>query len=181
MTYYQERSYARFDISSLAGKTINSANVNFYVYTAGNMQFTIRQSAGEVDPETGNIQTIYNNAAGTSLATITNPGTVGWKQASCTTYVDTHKGGYCDFGILPTGTTNGGYTYFASSEYTADTTKRPYLYVDYSDAATGTNMQINIGDVWKDVTEIQINIGDTWKTVATGTKINIGDVWKDIF
>lgn len=38
--------------------------------------------------------------------------------------------------------------------------------------------QINIGDVWKDVTEVKINVGDTWKDVGEG-QINIGDVWKD--
>ena len=46
--------------------------------------------------------------------------------------------------------------------------------------ASGTNMQINIGDVWKTVTGLQINIGDVWKTV-TNAQINIGDVWKTIF
>lgn len=45
---------------------------------------------------------------------------------------------------------------------------------------TGTNMKINIGDSWKEVTEIKINIGDSWKTV-TKAQINIGDVWKTIF
>ena len=44
----------------------------------------------------------------------------------------------------------------------------------------GTNIQINIGDAWKDVDELQINIGDVWKDVAE-VKINIGDVWKDVF
>ncbi len=44
----------------------------------------------------------------------------------------------------------------------------------------GTNMQVNIGDVWKEVPAVQINIGDSWKAVA-GMQINIGDVWKTIF
>jgi len=39
--------------------------------------------------------------------------------------------------------------------------------------------QINIGDVWKDVTEVKINVGDVWKDVNDG-EINIGDVWKDM-
>jgi len=47
-------------------------------------------------------------------------------------------------------------------------------------AATGTNMQINIGDVWKEVAGAQINIGDVWKTVE-GIQINIGDTWKSVF
>ncbi len=52
--------------------------------------------------------------------------------------------------------------------------------VYYTEAATGTNCQINIGDVWKSITAIKINIGDVWKDVA-GMKINIGDVWKTVF
>lgn len=44
----------------------------------------------------------------------------------------------------------------------------------------GTNMKVNIGDVWKDVSSAKINIGDTWKDVIHA-KISIGDVWKDIF
>lgn len=47
-------------------------------------------------------------------------------------------------------------------------------------AAAGTNMEINIGDTWKDVDSIKINIGDTWKDV-TKVQINIGDAWKDVF
>lgn len=49
-----------------------------------------------------------------------------------------------------------------------------------SSAATGTNIQLNIGDDWKTVDAVQINIGDDWKDVA-GMQINIGDIWKTIF
>ena len=48
------------------------------------------------------------------------------------------------------------------------------------EAASGTNMQVNIGDVWKEVPLMKINIGDVWKDVA-GAQINIGDAWKTIF
>jgi hypothetical protein len=44
----------------------------------------------------------------------------------------------------------------------------------------GTNMQINIGDSWKELEGLQINIGDVWKPVASA-QINIGDAWKTIF
>lgn len=47
-------------------------------------------------------------------------------------------------------------------------------------AETGTNMQINIGDAWKEIAGAQINIGDTWKVIE-GMQINIGDDWKTIF
>lgn len=51
------------------------------------------------------------------------------------------------------------------------------LDIDYEG---GTNMQINISDVWKEISAMQINIGDVWKPIASA-KINIGDVWKTIF
>jgi len=46
--------------------------------------------------------------------------------------------------------------------------------------AVSVSMKINIGDVFKDVSEVKINVGDSWKTV-TKAQINIGDVWKTIF
>ena len=52
--------------------------------------------------------------------------------------------------------------------------------VYYTEAATGTNMQINVGDVWKAVPAAKINVGDVWKDVA-GIQINVGDVWKTVF
>jgi len=52
--------------------------------------------------------------------------------------------------------------------------------VYYTEAATGTNCQVNIGDAWKPIEAMQINIGDVWKPVASA-KVNIGDDWKDIF
>ena len=55
-----------------------------------------------------------------------------------------------------------------------------YVVVNYTEAAAGTNMKINIGDVMKDVDSMKINIGDTWKDVA-GAQVNIGDTWKTIF
>jgi len=43
-----------------------------------------------------------------------------------------------------------------------------------------TNMKVNVGDVFKDITEAKINIGDSWKNVMK-IQINIGDSWKTIF
>ena len=54
------------------------------------------------------------------------------------------------------------------------------IYCDYTAAPSGTNMQVNVGDAWKDVASMQVNIGDTWKAVA-GAQVNIGDTWKTIF
>lgn len=54
------------------------------------------------------------------------------------------------------------------------------FYAVWDTGATGTNTQINIGDVWKEIPAAQINIGDTWKAAAS-MQINIGDTWKSIF
>ncbi|MBA7678065.1 hypothetical protein ES703_86336 [subsurface metagenome] len=44
----------------------------------------------------------------------------------------------------------------------------------------GTNMQVNIADIFKDISEIKINIGGVWKTV-TKIQINISNDWKTVF
>jgi hypothetical protein len=64
-----------------------------------------------------------------------------------------------------------------SYDYAA-ATYDPYL--EITEASPSGKMSINIGDVFKDVSEVKINIGDSWKTVIE-MKINIGDVWKDVF
>jgi len=56
----------------------------------------------------------------------------------------------------------------------------PSAYFVYTPASSDTNMKINVGDSFKDISEIKINIGDTWKDVSE-MKINIGDTWKTIF
>jgi len=61
-----------------------------------------------------------------------------------------------------------------------DTTALSAFYAVYETEAVGTNMKINIGDSFKDVSEMKINIGDAWKAV-TKVQQNIGDSWKDVF
>lgn len=48
-----------------------------------------------------------------------------------------------------------------------------------SGGVSGTNLQINIGDDFKEVSAVYINIGDAWKEV-TGISLNVGDTWKDV-
>ena len=55
-----------------------------------------------------------------------------------------------------------------------------YVQITGTEAVTGTNMQINIGDSFRTVDALKINIGDSWKTVVS-VKQNIGDSWKDVF
>lgn len=45
---------------------------------------------------------------------------------------------------------------------------------------SGTNMQINISDSFKEVEELFINIGDDWKSVVS-VEINVGDSWRTVF
>lgn len=47
-------------------------------------------------------------------------------------------------------------------------------------AETGTNMQVNVSDSWKEISAMKINIGDVWKDIEAA-QINIGDTWKNIF
>ncbi len=54
------------------------------------------------------------------------------------------------------------------------------FYAVWEEGEEGANMQINIGDTWKDVESMQINIGDVWKDVI-GVQQNIGDTWKTVF
>ena len=72
------------------------------------------------------------------------------------------------------------YSYRTIAMYENTTYTEPVLSLTIEAAPAGTNMQINIGDVWKDVEAMQINIGDSWKAVE-GVQINIGDAWKVIY
>ncbi len=83
---------------------------------------------------------------------------------------------------IPAGATINGIKAEIEASHSVVTTRADHvrMTVYYTEAATGTNMQINIGDAWKEISAMQINIGDVWKDVA-GAQINIGDVWKTIF
>lgn len=59
-------------------------------------------------------------------------------------------------------------------------TKATQVYVEVDYVGVGTNMKVNISDVFKDISEIKVNIGDVWKDV-TKIQINIGDAWKTVF
>jgi len=103
----------------------------------------------------------------------------GVANAVCDVYLDNILK-ESDVDCSKTGTYNDGYCYLIMFGYNTD---HRIGYVDWfkvGDSFLIATMKINIGDVFKDVTEMKINIGDNWKTV-TEMKINIGDVWKTIF
>jgi len=112
---------------------------------------------------TGSQTSIYNTAANLTL---------GSRNARAATFMD---------GILDE-------VRISNSVRTAEWIKATYnsnfntllTYGAEEEPATGTNMQVNIGDTFKSVSAAQVNIGDTWKTV-TSAQVNIGDTWKTIF
>jgi len=123
--------------------------------------------------------------------------TAGWKKSDCsyaltasTTYwlvaqVDTSTGCNGNYG------TDGGNR--ASAKYSASTLPSNWgssdsnndnlgiiVYGKYEATATGTNLQINVDDSFKEIPAIKVNKDDAWKEV-TAAKINKDDVWKEIF
>lgn len=54
------------------------------------------------------------------------------------------------------------------------------IYALIEAAPSGTNQFINIGDVWKQLSEVYINVGDVWRSI-TAIYLNQGDVWKDCY
>lgn len=68
----------------------------------------------------------------------------------------------------------------SGSTFTESSAGTNYNFYRIETVTASTNMKINIGDSWKDITAMKINIGDTWKDVAS-VKINIGDSWKTVW
>lgn len=95
----------------------------------------------------------------------------GWSANNDMAFVTVSDGN--DFGDMDV------ITYEGSPQVDGQPTQSAILNIDYTEASTGTNMQINIGDVWKEVSAAKINIGDVWKDVE-GIQINIGDTWKTV-
>lgn len=69
--------------------------------------------------------------------------------------------------------------YFSDRDQSEGTILRDWFFDSVTPPA-GTNLQVNIGDVFKSVAALKINIGDTWKDVVS-VQINIGDTWKTVF
>ena len=67
-------------------------------------------------------------------------------------------------------------TWVAASAYTKELLA---IYAFY-EAPAGTNMQVNIDDTMKDVSDDIVNIDDAWKTINSAI-VNVDDNWKTIF
>lgn len=130
--------------------------------------------------------------------TISKGTTAGWKYGSCniaisseTQYhiaaqVDSSSG--CNGNYQGSGgdTVCGKYSQSSLPSTWGSSDQSPlsdYLIAAYAivqEVATGTNIQINVDDDWKEVEEIKINVDDSWKSV-TAAKINKDDTWKEVF
>ncbi len=127
------RAYLRFDLSSMASYTINSAILYLYRHTGSLLVGVVGiASANEVDPESGTPSTVFNNATIGSI--IGNyPTSIGYGTGiTTTTHVNTHKGGFCDFGLYREQSNSNNDDQFYSSE---NASNKPYLYVDYTTGA----------------------------------------------
>lgn len=125
-----------------------------------------------------NTSTDYDTTDGATSASLS---AAGWQNWTVTAQIQTARdsvGGIAHFVLADTGTSNAAYQAYESKN-SVQTTLRPKLYIEYTvPFITG----INIGDVVKpiDWTGSKINIGGTWKAIAK-VQVNIGDVWKDVY
>jgi len=79
-------------------------------------------------------------------------------------------------------TSNGSTSLPSTWTYQDTSTRLAGFYAVWSDQpiAAGTNMQVNVDDVLKEVSAIKVNVDDVEKSVTAG-KINKDDAWKTIF
>lgn len=86
-----------------------------------------------------------------------------------------------DFSI-PAGATINGVVAEYEGHYSSENVYADHIRITvyYTEAPVGTNMNVNISDVFKDIESLKINISDVWKNVIK-IQQNIGDVWKTVF
>lgn len=82
--------------------------------------------------------------------------------------------GYCCLGLIFGGIVDGT----AHNWVSGTNHQGAYFNAGSIDLIFESKVKVNVGNVWKDVTEVEVNVGDSWKTVAD-LKTNIGDSWKD--
>lgn len=90
------RSYLRFNLSNISN-TITSATLNLFIGSDNpNIITYLNQVVSEIGPY-GDSASAFYATNGTNIASITG---TGWKQINVTNYANSHKGGYCDFGLI---------------------------------------------------------------------------------
>ena len=186
--YYS--GYFRFDnVTIPAGATINSAKVTFQSVSnqSGtncnlNLYFCAEDDAvAPTDIASFNGKTLTSAVAWNAIGAWTTGTDYDTPDLTSILQEVIDRGGWASGNAVCVMANNNASTSGAFRQAKSkDGASAPAILTVTYTALSGTNMQINIGDVWKDVTDIKINIGDTWKTV-TKVQINIGDTWKDVF
>lgn len=162
------RTFIKFDISSVSGKSIADSQLCLYVkncyYSSGNMYTYVY----EVDNQSWIETTLtWNNPVGGvgSLIDSLNKYSDGaWYCYNVTSWVDTEISNShtnVSFKINATGLPDGLYYIAYSKDYTTNITLRPYLNITYADPDIDMNMSLN---------DLYINRTYEWGTKA---KINI--------
>lgn len=154
---------------------IQGTNSKCAIYTHSSLALLTNGTTDQLSPSTTDWVT-YDFTASPTLTAVDYI-LVGWGQfAKYTTSQIYYDSGDTDQGHVDSET----YGTFPDPLVPSHNNNKYSIYCTYTSEAVGTNMQINIGDTWKEVSAAQINIGDTWKSVA-GAQINIGDSWKEVF
>jgi|WetSurSiteA1Bulk_404760.scaffolds.fasta_scaffold53288_1 hypothetical protein len=187
------RSYSLKDTSSAAATKITE--IGWYEDgTSNDKNFEIALYAADGATVPGEAGTrIYYAAtnAKTSSGNMWHTVTVDWSISASTAYWITVQVVTGDGTTWTNSAASGGSGYDRKTE---ETLSDPYgggtlydadgmisIYALYEEGEPPPpGIKLNIGDVWKDVTDVQINIGDVWKTVTKG-EVNIGDVWKTFY
>ncbi len=127
-----ELAYMKFNLSTLAGKTINSAYLRLKIVNGGSQATQIYKIADTTSwSETG---MTYNNrpTASTTITSTTGGPDATWMQANVLSAVNAKKGGTLAIRIETSTNTDG------LDVKSRETTEKPTLVVTYSSAPTAT-------------------------------------------
>jgi hypothetical protein len=191
--------YIQFDFSALpAGSTITAAVLSIYFKDTGSPDpvgrtywaYELTQTAWtemqstwihyDTDNHWATAGGDYTTTDGASCVVPASASWMTWNVLALCQHFQSSHSKIANFLLRDgtEGTAGNPVAYFWSREYSEDTSLRPKLVITYDPPSK--NMQLNIGDTFKTVTDVQLNIGDIWKPV-TKAQINIGDSWKSVF
>jgi type II secretory pathway pseudopilin PulG len=157
------QTYIKFDLTSLSGRLITSAVLNFYVTDHADAPQTYKQVADTSWIETGTGSINWNNkpALGATITSVNVGSGTGWRQVNITSYVSTKAGQIFSLGIDQT---DSNAIMFNSKEAS---TNKPYLNITHNvggapaptatptsapapTAGPGNQVSIEITVEWKD-------------------------------
>jgi hypothetical protein len=158
-----QRVYLKFNLTSLAGMTITSANCLLYM-NSGNSTGYLRQVATPLDPTTATALNVYNACIGTLITSFT--ASLGQKTLNVQTYVDANKGGTCDFGV------SGVEGLVATNAQLSVTATNPArLDIEYTEGGGGTNTDITANNLTFNFLADNGEVTETTQTNISGDNL----------